>query len=170
MPTVDHEHHDLELRIVVMGGMSREFCSALGLGEHGELVLNEIQGWKPRLVFHAFPLDPWAGDGAAGAELERMVAYADGLVLTDALAHGTHYSSSAVERLGRTLGPTKRGLPAAIFGGPALAQEWETLSGVKPVIVTEPEGGRAQEALKALARVLLRSQMKSTPPPPPARA
>jgi hypothetical protein len=89
--------------------------------------------------------------------------------LTDALSEGTHYSSTAVERLSRLLTPVKISVPAAIFGGPALAQEWETLSGFAPVVTANPESDNALPTVKALAKVLLRSQMKSTPPPPQTR-
>jgi hypothetical protein len=167
MPTVDHEHHDLVLRIIVIGGSSELFANSLPLVD-GELSLGEFQGWHPKLIFSVFPLDPWAGDGASATELERLVPYVDAVVLTDALAEGTHYSSSAVEHLSRTLAPVKIGIPSAIFGGPALTQEWETLSGRRPIIVTEPTEENAMAVVKALAKILLRSKMKSTPPPPAA--
>lgn len=166
MPTVDHERHDVVLRVMVVGGASDLFLSSLSL-TNGELALGGIQGWRPRFAFSVFPLDPWAGDGAAGAELERLVPYADALVLTDALAEGAHYSSSAVEQLSRVLMPVKIGLPTAIFGGPALAQEWQTLSGRDPVVTAAPNAESALGVVKVLAKVLLRAQMKSTPPPPP---
>lgn len=168
MPTVDYDKHDLRMEIIVVGGASELFVNALTLTD-GELKLHETQGWKPRFVFDAFPVDPWAGDGASGASLQKLVPYIDGLVLTDALKEGTHYSSTAVERLSRALKPVKIAVPTAIFGGPALAEEWTTLSGVTPVYVGEPTEQNAMNAVKGLAKVLLRSQMKSTPPPPPAR-
>jgi hypothetical protein len=168
MPTVDHEHHDLRIEIIVVGGASELFVSSLALTEN-ELKLHETHGWKPRLVFEAFPVDPWAGDGSRGAALQKLVPYLDAIVLTDALKEGTHYSSSAVEKLSRVLKPVKISVPAAIFGGPALAQEWTTLSGFTPVFVGEPSPENAVSAVKALAKVLLRSQMKSTPPPPEVR-
>lgn len=166
MPTVDHERHDVVHRVVVVGGASDLFVKGLQLDDD-ELILGDIQGWRPRFVFAAFPLDPWA-DENAGAELERLVPYVDALVLTDGLREGTHYSSSAVEQLSRVLMPTKIAVPAAIFGGPALAQEWQTLSGKDPVMTAEPTPENALLVVKALAKVLLRSRMKSTPPPPPA--
>ena len=168
MPTVDSEHHDLMFRTAVVGAEADVFVSALPL-EDGELHPGEVQGWRPRFTFQSFPHDPWAGDAAAGQELERLVPYLDALVLTDAVTQGTHYSSTAVERLSRTLPPSKRRVPTAIFGGPALAQEWETLSGQRPVLVVDPKSDQALAVVKALARVLLRSKMKSTPPPPPAK-
>ena len=167
MPTVDHEHHDLTFRVAVIGGASDVFTSALKLKD-GELSTADVQGWHPHFTFEAFPLDPWAGDGASGARLEEIVGYLDALVLTDANEEGTHYSSSAVERLSRLLGPTKLALPSTIFGGPALAQEWETLANKAPLLVVDPEPENAKEIVKALAKALLRSRMKSTPPPPPA--
>jgi hypothetical protein len=167
MPTVDHDTHDLRIEIIVIGGASELFVSALGLTD-GELRLHAAQGWKPRFVFEAFPVDPWA-DAERGAALQKLVGYMDALVLTDALQEGTHYSSSAVERLSRALKPVKISVPAAIFGGPALAEEWTTLSGFPPVWLGEPSADNAMHALKALAKVLLRAQMKSTPPPPPVR-
>ena len=165
MPTVDHERQNLVFRVLVIGGASDLFMGALPL-KNGELQGQDVQGWHPSFVFEAFPLDPWAGDGAPGARLEQLIPYADALVLTDAYAAGSHYSSSATERLSRTLGPARAKLAAVIFGGPALAEEWRTLSGADPIIAVEPEPQRAKEAMKALARHLLRSRMKSTPPPP----
>lgn len=168
MPTVDHDKHDLRMEIIVVGGASELFVKALGLSD-GELRLHEAQGWKPRFVFEPFPLDPWAGAGERGAELQKLVPYLDALVLTDGLEEGTHYSSTAVERLSRVLKPVKISIPTAIFGGPALAQEWTTLSGFEPVYVGEPTADNAMHAIKGLAKVLLRAQMKSTPPPPLVR-
>jgi hypothetical protein len=165
MPTINPDQHDLVFRVIVMGGASEAFVQGVPL-ENGELHAGEVQGWRPRFSFEAFPLNPWSGDAQAAAALEKSIAYADALVLTDALAEGTHYSSSAVERLGRLLAPTRLRIPAVIFGGPALALEWESLSGVKPVAVVDPNPDHAMAAVKALAKVLLRSRMKSTPPPP----
>lgn len=168
MPTVDHDTHDLRMEIIVVGGASELFVSALALTD-GELRLHETQGWKPRFVFEAFPVDPWSGGGERGAALQKLVPYLDALVLTDALLEGTHYSSTAVERLSRALKPVKIGIPTAIFGGPALAEEWTTLSGFAPIWVGDPTADNAMTAVKGLAKVLLRAQMKSTPPPPVAR-
>jgi hypothetical protein len=167
MPTVDREHHDLRIEILVIGGAAELFTQGLEL-DKGELRLGEVHGWKPRMVFETFPVDPWAGDGAAGVRLEKLLPYADALVLTDALKEGTHYSSTAIERLSRALGPVKISVPTAVFGGPMLAQEWVTLIGHKPVIVLDPEAENALSIVKAIAKVLLRAQMKSTPPPPEA--
>jgi len=168
MPTVDQNHHDLVYRVLVMGGASEAFVNALSL-ENGELKLGEVQAWKPRFTFDTFPLDPWAGDGAHGKRLEQLAGYVDAVVLTDALAEGSHYSSSAVERLHRILGPTKSRIPAVIFGGPALVQEWETLSGAAPVAAVEPQPEHAVSAVKALVKHLLRGGIRSTPPPPPVQ-
>jgi len=165
MPTVDQDHHDLVFRVLVMGGASEVFVSALPL-EAGELKLAEVHAWKPRFSFDTFPLDPWAGDGAQGKRLEQLVSYVDALVLTDALAEGTHYSSSAVERLSRVLGPTKIHIPAAVFGGPALVQEWQTLTGSAPVAAVAPQPDQALSVVKALVKHLLRGRIRSTPPPP----
>ncbi len=166
MPTIDEETRELLFQVVVMGGASPLFVDALEL-EDGELRTGPVQGWQPRFHFEAFPLDPWAADGASGKSLERLVPYVDALVLTDALASGTHYSAAAVERLGRTLGPGKLHVPSVVFGGRALAEEWQTLSGAAPVLVVESKPDQAYAAFKALAKVLLRSRMRSTPPPPP---
>jgi hypothetical protein len=165
MPTVDRSHHDLRIEVVVFGGASALFIEQLALTE-GELRLGEVHGWHPRFAFEPFPVDPWSGGAAAGARLEVLVPYIDALVLTDALQEGRHYSSTAVERLSRVMKPVKIGVPTAVFGGPALAQEWETLSGHQAVMVVEPTAENAMVVVKGLARVLLRSRMKSTPPPP----
>lgn len=167
MPTVDHERHDLTFRVAVMGGASELFTSGLKLKD-GELQTADVQGWHPHFTFETFPMDPWSGDGASAKRLEEIGGYLDAVVLTDAPDEGTRYSSSAVERLSRLLGPIKIAMPSAIFGGPALAQEWETLANKPPVAVVDPSTGDAREIAKALAKVLLKSSMKSTPPPPPA--
>jgi hypothetical protein len=166
MATVDAEHHELELRIMVVGGACDLLLSGLQL-VNGTMQLGELQGWRPSLAFRSFPVDPWAGDGAPGRELQAFVPYVDGLILTDALGEGQHYSSTALERLSRVLGPTKAGVPAAIFGLHAMEEEWTTLAGVKPVIVAEPRSEQALGVVKALAAALLRSRMRSIPPPPP---
>jgi hypothetical protein len=165
MPTVDQDHHDLAFRVLVMGGASEVFVNALSL-EDGELKLHEVHNWKPRFSFDTFPLDPWAGDGAQGKRLEQLVSYIDALVLTDALAEGAHYSSKAVEHLSRALGPTKIHVPTAVFGGPALVQEWHTLTGSEPVAAVAPQPDQALSAVKALVKHLLRGRIRSTPPPP----
>jgi hypothetical protein len=165
MSTFDPQQHDLRLNVLVMGGASDLFLRGVPMAE-GELKLGEVQGWHPRIQFHGFGVDPWTGDGAERARLEQLVPMTDGLVLTDALVEGTHYSSSAVERLSRLLRPMKIGLPTAIFGGPALALEWSTLSGVAPVHVTDPVLDNVMPTVKALLKLLLKKQTgKSIPPP-----
>jgi hypothetical protein len=166
MSTLDQDHHELHLTVLVVGGASEVFLAGIPLKE-GELRLAEVQGWTPRIRFHGFPVDPWSGDGSEGARLEQLIAAADALVLTDALAEGTHYSSAAVERMSRLLG-LKAGLGTAIFGGPALAQEWSTLSGTQPVFVGEPEPDNVIPAVKAIVKVLLKTLSptgKTIPPP-----
>jgi len=167
MPTVDGERHEVRFQIAVIGGVGRRFVEHLGLKD-GELELGEVQSYRPRFAFDVFPDDPWSGDGAPGQALEELVPYLDALVLTDALEPGLHYSSTALERLASRLSPVKIRIPAAIFGGPALAQEWESLSGVPLVHVAEPSEENALSTMKALAKALLRSNMRSTPPPPGA--
>jgi hypothetical protein len=166
MATIDTDHQDLVYRTLVMGAASQLFVESLPL-ENGSYSPGEVQGWRPRFTFETFPADPWADDGHFGTALERMVPYTDALVLTDALHQGMHYSSGAVERLSRTLGPLGARLPAAIFGSAALAQEWETLSGKKTLAIVEPTAAQAMAVIKALAKALFRSKMRSTPPPPP---
>jgi hypothetical protein len=99
--------------------------------------------------------------------LEKLVPYLDGLILTDAYSEGNHYSSSALEKLRQVLTPGKIRIPAAIFGGQALAEEWASLSGVAPVYSAEPTPNETLPTVKALLKSLLRSQMRSHPPPPP---
>ena len=166
MPTLDAAHHEIEFRILVVGGASEFFLSTLPLRD-GKLELHEIQGWKPTLTFHAFSTDPWAGDGVEGARLEQVLPHVDGLVLTDALQTGQHYSSTAMERLARGLGPAMIRTPATVFGCRALEEEWATLSGAAPVQMVDPAAEHAMTLIKALCGVLLRSKMRSIPPPPP---
>ena len=166
MPTLDSEHRELELRIVVLGGASEMLLDALALQED-RLVLGALQGWRPSIRFRAFPVDPWAGDGTAGRELEGFVPYIDALILTDALGEGQHYSSTALEQLRRVLGPGKVGVPTAVFGHGALEQEWATLAGLVPVAAMEPRAENALPLVKSLVGALLRSKMRSVPPPPP---
>lgn len=166
MATLDEDQHELELRILVMGGASELLLAALPLTD-GRMQLGQLQGWRPALAFREFPVDPWAGDGARGKELEAFVPYVDAILFTDGLEAGQHYSSTALERLVRVLGPAKAGVPAAVFGFHAMAEEWMTLAGVKPVAVVEPKPEHALGVVKVLAAALLRSQMRSVPPPPP---
>ena len=128
--------------------------------------LGELQGWKPRLSFIAFSTDPWAGDGSEAEQLQELLPEMDGLVLTDALTEGQHYSSTAVERLARTLKPRLSGMPAAIFGCHALEEEWRTVAGVPPIYVAEPTVENALRVVKAVCAGMLRSKIRSIPPPP----
>jgi hypothetical protein len=165
MPTVDGEHHEILFQVAVLGGTAEDFAGHLEL-TNKVLELAEVQGYRPRFAFASFPADPWAGDGTPGRDLERLVPYLDAVVLTDSLSEGAHYSSTALEHLVRVLSPGKVRLPSAVFGGPALAEEWRSLSGVEPVFSTEPQAAQALPLVKALAKALLRSKMKSQPPPP----
>lgn len=168
MPTVDGEHREILFQVAVIGGVSERFTGQLDL-RNSELHLGEVQGYRPRFAFATFPADPWEGDGSKGHDLERLVPYLDAVVLNDALNEGAHYSSTALERLSRALSPGKLNVPTSVFGGPALAQEWQSLSGVVPVLVVEPGPDQALLCVRALAKAVLRSKMKSQPPPPSAR-
>ncbi len=163
MPTVDGQHHEIRIEVVVLGGANEVFLAPLGL-ENGELQLREVQTYRPRFVFVSFPVDPWSDD-SKGAALEKLIPYLDALVLTDGLGQGMHYSSAALERLSRVLRPGKIAVPTAIFGSGALTQEWATLSGVPPLHIAEPHAENALPTVKALAKVLLSSHMRSQPPP-----
>jgi hypothetical protein len=163
MPTVDGEHREILFQVAVIGGISERFTEQLGL-RNGELQLGEVQSYRPRFAFASFSADPWAEE--KGQDLERLVPYLDALVLNDAFSEGTHYSSTALERLTRVLSPGKLTIPVAVFGGPALAQEWQSLTGAAPVLAVEPAPEQALLCVRALAKTLLRSKMKSQPPPP----
>jgi hypothetical protein len=164
MPTLDHAHHDLEFRLAVIGPANADFLEALPLVDQ-EMQLGELRGWKPRFVFRDFGADPFA-DGASSEAFTSYLPYVDAIVLTDAYSRGLHYSSTAVERLCRTLGPKRSHITTAIFGGPALAEEWATLTGITPVASLEPLRDQALELVKLLAANLLKAKMRSTPPPP----
>ncbi|MCC6897876.1 MAG: hypothetical protein IT377_02815 [Polyangiaceae bacterium] len=164
MTETDPGARDLCLRVVVMGGASEAFLAALKL-QGDRLPLGRVHDFELSLRFEAFGVDPWAGEGAGGAALERAAHQLDALVLTDALSPGTHYSSSAVERLCRALQPARVVLPTVIYGGPALAMEWQSLTGVVPVMVCDPLPENALSAAKALAKAALRALRKSEPPP-----
>jgi hypothetical protein len=165
MATVDAEQQTIAYHVAVIGGVSQRFAELLNL-TNGELELAEVKGYRPRLVFHVFSDDPWIGDGSGGAQLEELVPVLDAVVLTDDFATGTHYSSTAVERLAKVLSPMKLRIPSGVFGGPALAEEWKSLSGVPPQHVSDPREGDALSVVKALVKVLLRTGLRSTPPPP----
>ncbi len=165
MATLDSEQQKLVFHVAVIGGVGQRFVELLGL-TNGELELGEVKGYRPRLAFRVFSDDPWAGDGAEGAALEEYAPSLDALVLTDAFEEGKHYSSSAVERLAKLLSPVKLRIPTGIFGGPALTEEWQSLTGVPAVHVADPRGDDALSVVKGLARALFRSSIRSTPPPP----
>jgi len=166
MATLDSEHQKLVFHVAVIGGVSQRFAELLKL-VNGELELGEVKGYRPRLAFRMFSDDPWAGDGKEGVALEELVPSLDALVLTDAFEEGKHYSSSAVERLAKALAPMKLKIPSGVFGGPALAEEWQSLTGAAPAHVADPRGEDALSVVKGLARLLFRSTIRSTPPPPP---
>jgi hypothetical protein len=54
-----------------------------------------------------------------------------------------------------------------VFGGPALAEEWGSLTGSPILALVEPTADNAQTVVKALVKALLKSNIRSTPPPPP---
>lgn len=164
MAAVDPEQHEVVFRIAVIGGVAERFVEPLKL-TRGELELAAVAGYRPRFVFKPFAADPWAID-AEGRALEELVPTLDALVLTDDFAAGCNFSSTAVERLCKVLGPLKLHIPAAVFGGPALAEEWQSLSGAPLVAHVDPSADHAQTVLKALVKALLRSNIRSTPPPP----
>jgi hypothetical protein len=164
MSSSDETARDLRLRVVVMGGASDQFVRALNLSGN-DLPLGRVHEFDLSMCFETFGVDPWAGDASAGPALDRAAHQLDALVLTDALTPGTHYSSSAVERLCRALQPARVVLPAVVFGGPALAMEWQSLTGVAPVLVVEPTEANAMPAVKALAKAALRALRRSEPPP-----
>jgi hypothetical protein len=165
MAAVDSELHRVLYRVAVIGGVGERFIQRLSLNA-GELELPEVLGYRPRITFRVFPDDPWAGDGAEGSALEQLVPELDALVLTDDFSAGAHYSSGAVERLAKTLAPMKLHIPTVIYGGPALAEEWSSLSGTPVLQVTDPSSDDAMSVVKPLVKALLRSNFRSTPPPP----
>ncbi len=167
MADLDPEQHQVVFRVAVIGSVGQRFLDALPLKD-GELELGAVAGYHPRFIFQSYPDDPWAGDASQAAALEASVSTLDALVLCDDFATGTHYSGTGVERLAKTLAPMKLRVPSAIFGGPALAEEWGSLSGAPVLHVSEPGSGDAQSIVKALVKALLRSNIRSTPPPPPA--
>ena len=166
MAAVDPEQHEVVFRIAVIGGAGQRLVDALKLN-NGELELGAVAGYKSRFVFQVFADDPWAADGADGQAIEALVPALDALVLSDDFAAGSHYSSSAVEKLSKVLSPLKLHVPSAIFGGPALAEEWQSLSGTPAVAHVDPVSENAQTVVKALVKALLRSSIRSTPPPAP---
>ena len=164
MAAVDPEQHEVVFRIAVIGGVAERFVEPLKL-TNGELELGAVAGYRPRFVFKSFAADPWAND-SEGRALEELAPFLDALVLTDDFAAGSHFSSTAVERLCKVLSPLKLRIPSAVFGGPALAEEWQSLSGAPLVAHVDPSADQAQAVVKALVKALLRSNIRSTPPPP----
>jgi len=152
------------LYVVVMGGAAEAFVRALDLGGD-KMPLGIVHGFDASLRFETYPVDPWSGDAKAGAALEQAAHKLDALVLTDAYTAGTHYSSSAVERLCRALQPARVGVPTVVYGGPALAMEWQTLTGVAPAFVCDPTPENAVPAARAIAKAGLRALRRSEPPP-----
>jgi hypothetical protein len=167
MADLDLAQHQVVFRIAVIGTAGQRLLELLPLKE-GELELPTVAGYQPRFVFKQFADDPWAGAGDDGTALEQLVPALDALILSDDFSAGTHYSSSGVERLSKVLAPLKLRVPSAVFGGPALAEEWQSLSGAPVLHVADPRGEDAMSIVKALAKSLLRSNLRSTPPPPPA--
>lgn len=164
MADVDPEQHEVVFRIAVVGGVAERFVEPLRLTT-GELELGAVAGYRSRFVFQLFAADPWASE-VEGRALEELVPTLDGLVLTDDFATGSNFSSAAVERLSKVLSPLKLRIPSAVFGGPALAEEWQSLSGAPLVAHVDPAPDQAQTVVKALVKALLRSNIRSTPPPP----
>jgi len=167
MAAVLPEQHEVVFHVAVIGNVGERLTGLLKLHD-GALELPQLNGFRSRFVFQMFPDDPWAADGSAGQSLEQLAPSLDALVLTDDFTTGTHYSSSAVERLAKVLSPVKLRVPSAVFGGPALAEEWQSLSGAPVLAQTDPRDGDAVSIVKALAKVLLRSNLRSSTPPPPS--
>lgn len=167
MADVDSAQHEVVFRVAVIGGVGKRLLQLLKV-QDGELSLGSVAGYKPRLVFEQFADDPWSGDGADGTRFEALVPHVDAIVFTDDFADGFHYSSTAVERISKTLAPLKLRIPSAIFGGPALAEDWSSLSGAPVLAQVDPKSEDATSILKALVKALLRSNIRSTPPPPVA--
>jgi hypothetical protein len=167
MAAVDSELHEVVFQVAVIGSVGPQLLDALKANNQ-QVELPPVAGYKSRFVFHTFADDPWAGDAVDAARLEQLVPGLDALVLTDDLTAGRYYSSSAMERLSKLLAPMKLQIPSAVYGGPALAEEWGSLSGVPVLALVEPTGGDALPILKAIAKALMRSNFRSTPPPPSA--
>jgi hypothetical protein len=165
MADVDSAQHEVVFRVAVIGGVGNRLLQLLKVRD-GELSLGSVAGYKPRFLFEQFADDPWGGDGNDGARFEALVPSLDAIVFTDDFADGFHYSSSAVERISKILSPLKLRIPSAIFGGPALAEDWSSLSGAPVLAQVDPKSEDATSILKALVKALLRSNIRSTPPPP----
>lgn len=167
MADVDPAQHEVVFRVAVIGGVGKRLLQLLKAHD-GELSLGSVAGYKPRLLFQVFADDPWSSGSNDGARLEELVPQLDAIVFTDDFAEGFHYSSTAVERVSKTLAPLKLRIPSAVFGGPALAEDWSSLSGAPVLAQVDPKSEDAPAILKALVKALLRSNIRSTPPPPVA--
>lgn len=166
MADVDPAQHEVVFRVAVIGSVGNRLLELLKV-QDGELSLGSVAGYKPRFLFQVFADDPWANEGD-GARFEEAVPSLDAIVFTDDFAAGCHYVSAAVERIAKTLSPIKLRIPSAIFGGPALAEDWSSLSGAPVLAQVDPKSEDAPSILKALVKALLRSNIRSTPPPPVA--
>lgn len=167
MADVDQAQHEVVFRVAVIGSVGNRLLELLKV-QDGELSLGAVAGYKPRLLFQVFADEPWAGDSGDGARFEELVPTLDAIVFTDDFAAGSHYSSAAIERIAKTLSPIKLRVPSAVFGGPALAEDWSSLSGAPVLAQVDPKSDDAPSILKALVKALLRSNIRSTPPPPVA--
>ena len=165
MADVDPAQHEVVFRVAVIGSVGNRLLQLLKV-QDGELSLGSVAGYVPRLLFQVFADDPWSGDGGDGARLEELVPTLDAIVFTDDFAEGFHYSSAAVERIAKTLNPLKLRIPSAVFGGPALAEDWSSLSGAPVLAQVDPKSSDAASILKALVKALLRSNIRSSVPPP----
>jgi hypothetical protein len=168
MADVDSQQQALVFQVAVIGSVGQRFLELLN-AQNGELELGAVAGYHPRFVFTVFPDDPWAGEAEAGTALEQLAPQLDALVLTDDFTTGCHYVGSAIEKLSKVLSPVKVHVPTGIFGGPALEQEWASLSGTPVVAQIDPKSEDAKSVLKGLTKALLRSRLGSTPPPPSIR-
>ncbi len=169
MAAVDPEQHEVVFNVAVIGSVGRRLLERLNASD-GVVELPPVAGYRSRFVFRVFADDPWAADAADGAALEQLVPALDALVLTDDFASGSHYSSGAIEKLSQVLAPIKLRIPSVVFGGPALAEDWGSISGAPVLAQVTPSSEDALSVLKALTKALLRSNLRSTPPPPSVRA
>lgn len=165
MAAVDPEQHEVLFNVAVIGNVGHRLLERLKAAD-GVVELPPVAGYTSRFVFRVFADDPWSGDASDGAALEQAVPSLDALVLTDDFSVGAHYSSAAIEKLSKVLAPIKLRIPSAVFGGPALAEDWGSISGAPVLVQVTPSSDDATSVLKALAKALLRSSMRSTPPPP----
>lgn len=158
MAKLDEGKHDVELCLLVIGGASDVFEQSLPLSD-GVLKLKELASWRPSLRVHCFGRDPFS-DTEEAKRLSALFAEVDALVLTDAPEKGRHYASSVIEQVERAIHLGKPGIPTAVFGGQALADEWMTLSSNKPLYVGEPIADNAMQVVKALLRATLRTTVR----------